>query len=180
MTEHGPWRILGSREVYRDAWIALRRDEVIRPDGLPGHHCVLDLKPGVCVLAVDDQRNVQLTDEFHYAVGRHSLEAVSGGCDPGEMPVDTATRELAEELGIVAAEFIPLGSVDPFTTIVASPTALFLARSLTFVAAAPEGTEQIARVQMPLADALAGVLDGRITHAPTCVAVLKAARLLGA
>ena len=55
MIPHGPWQIVSSREVYRDAWIALRRDEVIRPDGRPGHHCVLDLKPGVCVLAVDDE-----------------------------------------------------------------------------------------------------------------------------
>jgi ADP-ribose pyrophosphatase len=179
MTPHGPWQILATREIYRDAWIALRRDEVLRPDGLPGHHCVLDLTPGVCVLAVDDELNAHLTDEFHYAVGRRSLEAVSGGCDPGEAPTNTAARELAEELGIVAAQLTPLGSVDPFTTIVASPTALFLARGLTFSAAAPEGTEQIAHVQLPFAEALEQTLDGRITHAPTCVAILKAARLLG-
>jgi len=179
MTPHGPWQIVSSREVYRDAWIALRRDEVVRPDGRPGHHCVLDLKPGVCVLALDEQQVVHLTDEFHYAVGRRSLEAVSGGSDPGESPEQTAQRELAEELGIVATEFTSLGSVDPFTTIVSSPTALFLARGLTFGAAAPEGTERITRVALPIADALAQVLDGRISHAPTCVAVLKTARLLG-
>lgn len=179
MIPHGPWQIVGSREVYRDAWIALRRDEVIRPDGRPGHHCVLALKPGVCVLAVDDEQQVHLTDEFHYAVGRRSLEAVSGGCDPGETPAETAARELAEELGIVAVELLPLGTVDPFTTIVASPTALFLARGLSFSAATPEGTEQIAHVRLPFAEALEQALDGRISHAPTCVAILKAARRLG-
>jgi ADP-ribose pyrophosphatase len=179
MTPHGPWQIVSSREVYRDAWIALRRDEVVRPDGRPGHHCVLDLKPGVCVLALDEHNVVHLTDEFHYAVGRRSLEAVSGGSDAGEVPEETAKRELAEELGILATELTSLGSVDPFTTIVSSPTALFLARGLTFGSAAPEGTERIMRVALPFAEALGRVLDGRISHAPTCVAMLKTARLLG-
>ena len=82
--QHGPWKILESREVYRDPWTRLRRDEVIRPDGEPGSYSVLDLKPGVSVLAIDEQDNAYLTEEFHYGVGRVTIEAVSGGIEAGD------------------------------------------------------------------------------------------------
>ena len=73
MKPHGPWTILASQPIYRDPWIAVRRDDVIRPDGQPGTHAVVDIKPGVAVLALDDAGFVYLTDEFHYGVGRHTL-----------------------------------------------------------------------------------------------------------
>jgi ADP-ribose pyrophosphatase len=171
----GPWQILSSRSIYRDPWIELDQDSVLRPDGQPGTHCVVRMKAGVSVLALDDEHLVYLTDEFHYAIGRQGIEAVSGGIEAGEDPLVTAQRELAEELGIVAERWTPLGVVDPFTTIIVSPTTLFLAESLSFVDRHPEGTELIRVVKCPLDEALAMVDDGRITHAPTCVLLLKVA-----
>jgi ADP-ribose pyrophosphatase len=173
-TPHGPWQIVLSHEIYRDDWIHLRKDDVIRPDGRPGIHSVLTIKPGVTVLAMDDSRQVYLTEEFHYAVGRVTVEAVSGGCDQGENLLDAGRRELREELGIEAADWLDLGTIDPFTTNVVSPTRLFVARALRFHDSAPEGTELIRPVKMPLADAVAMVMDGRITHAPSCVLIVKA------
>jgi 8-oxo-dGTP pyrophosphatase MutT (NUDIX family) len=178
MKQHGPWRIIESNPVYQDPWIDVRRDDVVRPDGARGTHCVVRMKPGVSVLPMDGQRQVYLTEEFHYAIGRVGLEAVSGGIEPGEDPLVTARRELAEELGIQAGRWTALGSVDPFTTIIVSPTALYLAEDLDFVDDAPEGTEQIRRVRMPFDQAVQAVLGGAITHAPTCVLILKADALL--
>jgi ADP-ribose pyrophosphatase len=174
MKPHGPWKIRETANVYVDPFIEVRLDQVIRPDGLPGQHVVVFMKPGICVLAIDDQDQVYLTREFHYGVGRESLEGVSGGMEPNEDPLRTAQRELQEELGLVAAEWEFLTTVDPFTTIMVSPTRLYLARDLTEVATNPEGTEEIARVVMPLETALEKVNCGEITHAPTCVAILRA------
>ncbi|REK18816.1 MAG: NUDIX hydrolase [Planctomycetota bacterium] len=177
--QHGPWQILARREVYRDPWIVVIRDEVIRPDGHPGSHCIVRLKAGVSVLAVDASNTVYLTEEFHYGVGRVTVEAVSGGIDGDEQPAETARRELCEELGITAEEWIDLGTCDPLTSVVTSPTGLFLAQGLTFGPTTLEGTETLRCRSMPLEEALQMVLDGRITHAPSCVLILKTARLLG-
>ncbi len=178
MQQHGPWQILATRQVYRDPWIEVDRDDVIRPDGQPGTHVVVRMKPGVAVLALDDEGNVHLTEEFHYGVGRETLEVVSGGIEPGEDPLATAQRELAEELGIRASDWTDLGSVDPFTSIVVSPTRLYLARGLSFGATEFEGTERIRRRSLPLTEAVELVLSSGITHGPSCVLILKADRLL--
>src|SRR6516162_8679399 len=132
MRQHGPWQIVRSHAIYKDNWLEVRKDDVIRPDGASGTHGVVFLKPGVSVLALDDEQRVYLTDEFHYGVGRRTIEVVSGGREPHEDPLDAARRELAEELGIAAAEWIALGYFDPFTTMLCAPAELFLARQLNF------------------------------------------------
>lgn len=171
--QHGPWRIESSDVVYQDPWLSLRRDEVTRPDGLRGSYSVSSVKPGVCIVAIDEEGIVHLTEEFHYAVGRVTIEGVSGGIEADHTPIEMAHRELEEELGILATDLLSLGVIDPFTASVHSPTELFLARGLTFGVAKPEATELITHVSMPLDTALEAVMNGKITHAPTCVILLK-------
>ena len=178
MKPHGPWKIKSTQRVYQDPFVILDVDQVVRPDGNDGQHVVVHIKPGVCVLAIDDQQHVLLTKEFHYAVGRDSIEAVSGGVEPDEDADLTAQRELQEELGLVAQHWEYLTTVDPFTTIMSSPTRLYLATGLSEVETNPEGTEQIELFRCPLAEAVAMIGRGEITHAPSCVVILMAAAKL--
>ena len=107
-----------------------------------------------------------------------TIELVSGGIEPNEDPLVCAKRELQEEIGVEAADWTDLGSTDPFTANVVSPTKMYLARDLKFVETAPEGTEQIERVKFAFADVIEMVMSGEITHSPSCVTILKAARIL--
>ena len=43
--KHGHWVILRSSEVYRDGFIRVASDDVIRPDGQPGHYATITVKP---------------------------------------------------------------------------------------------------------------------------------------
>jgi len=178
MTPHGPWTITGTREVHRDPWVRLSVDDVIRPDGKPGTFTVVRITPGVSVLPLDADGFVYLNEEFRYAVGDVSLEVTSGGREDGEDPTGAARRELKEELGIEADDWVDLGRVNPFTSMVLSPVQMFLARSLRTGPPRREGTELIRRVRVPLAGAVGAVMGGRITHAVSCVLILKAARWL--
>jgi ADP-ribose pyrophosphatase len=173
--QHGPWKIHKRNEIYRDPWVRVEQHDVTRPDANLGSYAVVHIKPGVSVLAIDDDENVYLTEEFHYGVGRTTLEVVSGGIDDAETPLGAGRRELQEELGIQATVWQDLGSCDPFTASVVSPVQMFVARGLLFGKAAPEGCEQIRCIKMPFAEAVQGVLSGQITHAPSCLILLRVA-----
>jgi 8-oxo-dGTP pyrophosphatase MutT (NUDIX family) len=175
---NGPWTILRSETRYRDDFIEVVRDEVLRPDGRPGGYATVAMKPGVAVLVLDDEA-VVLTRQFRYALGRESVEVASGGVDEGEEPIEAARREIREELGASAECWDELGRIDPDTSIVRSPVHLFAARRLSWSEPNREGTETISILKTSLAEAVAMVEDGRITHAPTCILLLKARGLEG-
>lgn len=170
---------LETKEVHRDEWTRLRHDMVRWENGKQALFSVIERKAGATVLPITDDGRVVLVREFKYALGEYSLECVAGGIEEGEAPLAAAQRELAEEVGIVASAWTPLGLVHPLTTAVRSPIHLFLARSLLACATKPDETEFLERVEMTLAEALRLVESGGITNAATCVAILRAARQAG-
>ena len=171
---HGPWTIKGTARKYKNPWIQVCEDQVMRPDGKEGSFTTVKMKPGISVLAMEADGSVYLTSEFRYAIGRESIEVVSGGVDVDESPLNAAKRELREELGIEAGEWIDLGIVDPFTSVIDSPANLFLAKRLEYTKVEQEGTEIIKTLKVKLDEAVQMVIASKITHGPSCVLILKA------
>ena len=170
----GPYEVLGTEEIYRNPWIRLHEDQVIRPGGSHGVFGVVEMKEGSSVLAMDEDGTVYLVREYKYAIGRDSLELMSGALEAGESPLEAAKRELREELGLIADVWIPFGTVDPFTTVIRSPNYMFLARKLRPAESSPDEGEVLNIVKVPFATAEKMVLGGEITHAASCVLLLKA------
>jgi len=185
--KYGPWTIKERDRKYQDSFIDVREDQVVRPDGQPGTYSTVVMKPGVAILPIDSDgstgtgkanRTVYLVRQFRYALGKESLEVVSGGLEENEHPFEAAQREIHEELGIKAKEWSELGVFDIDTSIVHCPVHLFLARQLTFRESHQEGTETIETVRLSLDEAVQMVMDSKITHAPSCVLILKAHNVL--
>src|SRR5215212_2722647 len=81
--KNGPWTIKETRQIYKNEFLELFEDKVIQPDGNDGEYATVQMKPGVCTLAIDDENNVYLTRQFRYALGAESLEVIAGGMDEG-------------------------------------------------------------------------------------------------
>lgn len=171
--QNGPWTIKSTTQKYKDEFVKVFEDAVITPDKKDGKYATVKMKPGVCVLPVDEEGNVYLTKQFRYAIGRESLETPCGGMDEGT-PLENAKRELREELGIEAEEWINLGSIETDTSIVHCPVHLFVAKKLTFKKPEREGSEVMETVKMSFDEAVEKVLIGEIKHAVSCVLILKA------
>lgn len=172
--QYGPWTITDSREVFDTDFLTVRNDQVRKPDGSPGSYATVRLKSGVAVLAVDGNGLVYLVKQFRYALGKDSVEVISGGIDGGEPPAEAVRREAEEEAGIVAGSWTDLGRIDLDTSIVKGPVYLFLARELQFRETHRDATEQLEILKVPYAEALRMVQDSVITHSASCVLILKA------
>ena len=82
-----PWTTLASRPVYENPWIAVREDQVIRPDGLPGIYGVVHFKNrAVGVLPVDDRDGSGWSGSTAIRSAQYSWEIPEGGGPPGETP----------------------------------------------------------------------------------------------
>ena len=168
---------IDSTEIHRGNLVRLCKDSVILPDGSAAIYEHVEIKHGASTLAIEPNGDVWLVREWKYAIDRPSLEVVSGGIEEGEEPIAAARRELREEAGLAAARWTSLGFVDPFTTMLRCPNHMFIAEELSSVPHEPDAGEAIEVVRMPLSEAVARILSGDITHATSCVLILRAAAL---
>lgn len=68
--------------------------------------------PGAsAVIAIDEDNRIIMEKQFRYALNNYLLEIPAGKLDAGEDPLVCAKRELEEETGIIASEWISLGTI---------------------------------------------------------------------
>ena len=68
--------------------------------------------PGAsAVVAIDEDNRIIMEKQFRYALNDYLLEIPAGKLDAGEDPLVCAKRELEEETGIIASEWISLGTI---------------------------------------------------------------------
>jgi 8-oxo-dGTP pyrophosphatase MutT (NUDIX family) len=170
----GPFEFLSREVVYSNPWLEVHEDKVIRPGGREGYFGVVHMKPGSTVLAISDNGDAYLVKEYKYAVERDSVELMSGGLEGQETPLEAARRELKEELGLEAREWVDLGVVDPFTTLINSPNYLFLALGVDEGEPDGDETEVLEVLKVPFAEAVSMVMRSEIRHGASCVLILKA------
>src|ERR1700674_5246747 len=95
------------QEIFAGRVVTLRLKSLPQPDGSTHVREIIEHAPGAAVVAVDADGQVLLVRQMRPAVGTHLLELPAGLVDPGEEPIDSARRELAEETGY-AAEHLEL------------------------------------------------------------------------
>jgi len=169
----GPYEILMSSPKYENPWVKVREDSVRHTSGQESAFCVVDMRPRVTVLPLDEDENVHLVREFKYALCDTSLEAMSGPIESGETPEQAGLREIGGQADLVASEWIDFGTIDPFTTVVHCPNHLFLARGLSRLRRSSEASTESEIAKMSFEDALHAVLGGEIIHGASCVLILK-------
>ncbi len=174
----GPYTVVHSDPKYENIRLKVREDRVKDRRGEDAVFAVIAAKPTVTVLPIDDDNEVYLVRQFKYAIGEPSLEAINGAIESGGTPEQAGLREIGEAANLVAAEWVDMGLINPLTSIVDSPSHTFLARKLSTIRRRAEPDQALEVVKASFADALKWVLDGAITHAATCVLILKTHILL--
>ena len=126
---------------------------------------------------MDADGSVTMVRQFRYAFGEEIWELPAGKLEADEDPFEAAKRELSEECGLTADNFIDLGVVYATVGYDSEKIYLWAATGLHSTAQHLDAGEFLDVVKMPFDEALGLVMDGTIKDSKTQVALLKYAQL---
>lgn len=123
---------LGSREVYVNAWMSVREDDIRRADGSRGIYGVVDKPTYALVIPLDGER-LHLVEQFRYPLGLRRWEFPQGTAPDRVVvaPLELAARELREETGLHAERLTELGLLDVAPGLSSQRGRVFLATGLS-------------------------------------------------
>jgi 8-oxo-dGTP pyrophosphatase MutT (NUDIX family) len=163
---------LTSREVYRNAWMVVREDTILRPDGSEGIFGVVE-KADFALVLPREADGFWMVEQYRYPVGRRGWEFPMGSSTAVSIsPEDLARAELAEETGLRAGSMSHLGHLFEAYGYSTQGFDVFLATELTPGSPARELTEQDMVLRFVRDTELnAMVRDGSIVDAPSLAAL---------
>jgi ADP-ribose pyrophosphatase len=131
--------------------------------------------PGAAaVVAVDDKRRVCLVRQYRHGIEDFLWEIPAGKLDAGEPPAIAAVRELAEETGVTAQHWEPLGVYLPAPGLMTERVYLYMALRVEKGTAMPESDEELELQWVPLEEAMRMVIDGRLDDGKTALGLMRA------
>ena len=163
---------------YHGVVVDVTADIVSLPNGNTSVREVVHHPGGVCIAAVDDDGNIYVERQFRYPFGRELLELPAGKLEKDEDPLLAAQRELSEETGLDADNWVDMGDVYVSPGISTERIYLSLATGLHQGQAHPDPNEFLDVEKMPLANLMDHVAAGEIHDAKTVVGALKTAAVL--
>ncbi|MFL6121090.1 NUDIX domain-containing protein [Actinophytocola sp.] len=179
MTEPGQhdFTVLSTKDVYVGRILALRSDEVAMPGGGHATREVVEHHGAVAIVALDDDDQVTLIHQYRHPLGRRIWELPAGLIDHlGEDPLETAKRELVEEVGLAAEHWSVLVDVAASPGFTDEVVRVYLATGLSVVDRETLGEEEadlVAR-KVPLTEAVRMTLAGEIVNGATVGGILAA------
>lgn len=181
MAKHkNPWKTLDGKLVYENQWIRVDEYNVINPSGNNGIYGKVSFKGrAVGILPIDDNGNTWLVGQFRYTLNEYSWEIPMGAVPFEETYEEGAKRELKEETGLDCQHLDFLCKIHTSNSVTDEVGMTYLATGLQMGETEFDDTEDITVKKLTFTEALAMVMDGRITDSLSVAAILKYARIKG-
>ncbi|NND91288.1 MAG: NUDIX hydrolase [Granulosicoccus sp.] len=173
------WQTHAIDERYDNPWITVSHRRVTAPTGNPATYGLVHFKnTAIAVIPIDRDGHTWLVGQHRYTLDQYAWEIPEGGAPPGESPLGAARRELREETGITARRWTSLLKLYTSNSVTDELARAFVAQDLSFGDTQPDDTEVLALRRVPLDDAIALAMEGRITDGLSVAALLKVRLLL--
>jgi ADP-ribose pyrophosphatase len=158
-----------SETIHQGKFLTLKCDTVLLPDGKRTTREFLEHPGAVMVLPLLDDGRVLMENQYRYPVASVMAEFPAGKLDPNEDALTCARRELQEETGYTAREFIYLTRIHPVISYSTEAIDLYLARGLTAGDAHLDEGEFLELFTATLDDLLEWIRTGQITDVKTII-----------
>jgi 8-oxo-dGTP pyrophosphatase MutT (NUDIX family) len=168
-----------STQHYQGRVISVTVDDVLLPNGRQAALEVVHHPGGAAVVAINDAQQICLLRQYRYVADGWIWELPAGKLEPAEPPELTARRELTEEAGVVAKEWLSLGSILSSPGVFSEVIHLYLAQGLSVGRVKLEDSEVLEVHWVSFGQACDMALSGELRDAKTIIGVLRAAHQLG-
>ncbi len=169
-----------SEQIYDGHVLHVYKDIVKLPNDREAIREVIRHVGAVGIIPITDEGEVIVEYQYRYPIDQVITEIPAGKLDSKtENRLDAAKRELLEETGITADEWIDLGIYYPAAAYTDELITIYLAKGLHFGEQNLDDDEFLDIKSVPLEVLVDAVMKGEITDGKTQVAVLKIARMLG-
>lgn len=171
-------KTLSSNVVFSGRVFSLEQKELLLPSGRKATREVIR-HPGSAVIVPQlDEKTVLLIKQYRFALERFILEFPAGTLEPNEEPLACAKREIAEETGYGANEWLDLGDIYPAPGVCDELQHLYLAKDLFPNKAEGDEDEVIEVVEMSVSQVENAIATNQIIDGKT-VGAFARARLKG-
>lgn len=174
---HGtPWKAGEERVAFESAWITVTDQTAIAPTGAPARYGLVRFKNlAIAVLPIHDDGTVTLVGQHRFPLGDYSWELPEGGAPLSEDPLDGARRELAEETGLMAADWREVMRAQLSNSVTDERMIGYLALGLSPASRPPpaDPTEAIVLARVPFREALEAAIAGYLPDMLTVAMLLR-------
>jgi ADP-ribose pyrophosphatase len=160
-----------ANKLYKGRVFSFVAEDVTLPNDSRTEMAFVHHPGSTAIVPLLDDNTVIMERQYRHPVRDYLFEIPAGTMDPGETWLECAGRELEEETGYVAEEFIELGKVHILPAYSDELIYVYLARGLTRSEQNLDQDEIINVVEYPLDQALQMIAAGRITDALTILAL---------
>jgi len=161
-------------EIYQGRSFSFITEDIILPNGNRTEHALVRHPGSTGIVPLRGDGKVVMTMQYRHAVGEYLLEIPAGTIEAGESPLACARRELEEETGFVAEEFIQIATVHIIPAYSDEKIHVYLARGLTPSTQNLDQDEILQVMHYPLEELMRMVREGAITDALTLLALHQA------
>ena len=158
-------KTLSSRIVFDGRAVKLRIDTVQTADGRESTREIVEHSDCIAVIAVDENDNVLLVNQYRKAIEKELLEIPAGGIDHGEDAETAVRREMQEETGYLPGKVKRLGGFYSTPGYCTEYLHLYLATELTPSQLHAEDTAGISLVRVPVPEIPGLLASGKIEDA---------------
>lgn len=175
-----PFERLDRRVLVENDWHRYCLDRYSQTDGSVGEYYYVDM-PGACgTVPLFEDGSTVLVKVYRYLLGRTFWEFPIGGMKAGEDPQVVAERELREEAGLTANEWLLLGRFAPYKGVSNEVCHFYLARELAWTGQELEPSEAITVHRMELHDAREKILGQDLGDGQSIAGLMLLDRFLAA
>ena len=103
--------------IIFDSFVKIREDLLNLKGNSYTYYTLMAKAPAVIILATTKDNEMIFIEEYRHPIGSTLLSCPGGYLDEGEPPLEAAKRELLEETGYAAQDFVLMGSAYPYAGI---------------------------------------------------------------